>query len=168
MLTAIWASDQNHLIGNKDQMPWHLPNDFQFFKSQTMGKILVMGRRTFAGMGYKPLPGRQIIILSHIPDLPIPGPFAEKVQVVTNKNFILDLGKKQDIIIAGGKQVYETFWPYIDELRITEISDSFLGDVYFNPDLNDFSCYASVQGIKNKENPFKHTFNFYRRNQHES
>ena len=64
MLIAIWAQDKNGLIGKENHLPWHLPNDLRFFKETTINHTLVMGRKTFEGMGGRPLPNRQTIVLT--------------------------------------------------------------------------------------------------------
>ena len=64
MLAAIWAQDENGLIGKEDRLPWRLPNDSKFFKQMTEANTLVMGRKTFEGMGSRPLPNRQTIVLT--------------------------------------------------------------------------------------------------------
>ena len=64
MLAALWSQDKTGLIGKEQTLPWHLPNDLQYFKKMTIGKTIVMGRKTFEGMGSRPLPGRQTIILT--------------------------------------------------------------------------------------------------------
>ncbi|HAV62180.1 MAG TPA: dihydrofolate reductase, partial [Verrucomicrobiales bacterium] len=61
--TAIAAMSENRVIGHGNRIPWHLPEDFRFFKSTTMGHVLVMGRKTFESIG-RPLPGRETIVLS--------------------------------------------------------------------------------------------------------
>ena len=65
MLAAIWAQDENGLIGKENKLPWRLPNDLKFFKQMTESNTLVMGRKTFEGMGSRPLPNRHTIVLTH-------------------------------------------------------------------------------------------------------
>jgi dihydrofolate reductase len=72
IISIIAAMDQNRLIGNKNQLPWHLPADFAHFKSVTMGKPIIMGRKTYESIG-KPLPGRKNIVLSRNTDLQFDG-----------------------------------------------------------------------------------------------
>ena len=72
MISLIAAMDRNRLIGNNNQLPWHLPADFSHFKSTTMGKPVIMGRKTYESIG-KPLPGRTNIVLSRDPDTSFEG-----------------------------------------------------------------------------------------------
>ncbi|HAT55391.1 MAG TPA: dihydrofolate reductase, partial [Lactobacillus sp.] len=70
MLSLIWAEDRNHLIGRNGQLPWHLPADARFFRQQTTGHAVIMGKRTFLSLG-KPLPNRRNLVLSStLPDQP--------------------------------------------------------------------------------------------------
>ena len=68
MLTAIWAHAKNGIIGKDNALPWSLPNDMRFFKQQTLGKSVVMGRRTFESMGCRPLPHRTNYVLTQEED----------------------------------------------------------------------------------------------------
>jgi dihydrofolate reductase/thymidylate synthase len=89
MLIAIWAQDKNGLIGKDNHLPWHLPNDLRFFKEMTLEHTLVMGRKTFEGMGGRPLPRRQTIVLTHDKDY-----HAENVLIMHSLEEVLDFDKK--------------------------------------------------------------------------
>lgn len=71
ILVSIVAADENNAIGIDNQLPWHLPKDLQFFKKTTLGKPIIMGRKTFESLG-KPLPGRLNIVISSQPSLSLP------------------------------------------------------------------------------------------------
>ncbi|HGF7665430.1 TPA: dihydrofolate reductase, partial [Enterococcus faecium] len=109
MLAAIWAQDENGLIGKEDRLPWRLPNDLKFFKQMTEANTLVMGRKTFEGMGSRPLPNRQTIVLTRDPSYT-----AEGVHVMHSVEEVLALEKETDGIffIAGGSAVYQEFLPF--------------------------------------------------------
>lgn len=118
--------DRNHLIGNNNQLPWHLPADFAHFKSVTMGKPIVMGRKTFESIG-KPLPGRTNIVLSRNPETRFEGvvcvsSFEEAIAVVPDA---------QEIMIIGGSTIYEMLLPKIDRMYITYVDGEFEGDAWF-------------------------------------
>ena len=108
MLAAIWAQDQNGLIGKNEVLPWYLPDDLKFFKEMTIGKTLVMGRRTFEGMGGRPLPGRTTIILTRNENYQAPA----GVYVMHDVNEIIDFAKNEDqtVFIAGGAAIYTAFF----------------------------------------------------------
>lgn len=163
MLIAIWAQDTNHLIGKGGKLPWHLPNDLKFFKDQTVGKTVVMGRKTYAGLDYKPLPNRHNIIITRQKS-----PFESKydqtdVELTDSIDNILALAEKEDVIIMGGHSIYRLFWPYISELRVTTINHEFVGDVHFDPNLDDFEAYEVIEGMVDEKNAYPHKFVFYRK-----
>ncbi len=163
MLIAIWAQDINHLIGKGGVLPWHLPNDLKFFKEQTLGKTVVMGRKTYAGLNYKPLPNRHNIIITRQKTAFESDYDQSDVELTDSIDNILALAEKEDVIIMGGYSVYRLFWPYISELRVTTINHEFDGDVYFNPDLDDFESYEVIEGIVDDKNKYPHKFVFYRK-----
>ena len=118
MLAAIWAQDENGLIGKEDRLPWRLPNDLKFFKQMTEANTLVMGRKTFEGMGSRPLPNRQTIVLTRDSSYK-----AEGVHVMHSVEDVLALEKETDGIffIAGGSAVYQEFLPFCTILYRTVI-----------------------------------------------
>lgn len=128
MLIAIWAQDKNGLIGKNNQLPWYLPNDLRFFKETTINHTLVMGRKTFEGMGGRPLPNRQTIVLTRDETYK-----AENVIVMHSLEEILVYDQKNTgtTFIAGGSAIYTEFLPYCKKIHRTFIEASFEGDAYF-------------------------------------
>jgi len=129
-LSLIWAMDKNRLIGSKNQLPWKLPADMQWFRKQTMGKPVLMGRKTFESIG-KPLPGRENLILTRQQGLAIAG-----CRVVHS----LDEAKAavpdaDEIMVIGGSEIYALLLPAADKLYCTVIHDLFEGDAWF-PEFN--------------------------------
>ncbi len=126
IISMIAAMDRNHLIGNKNQLPWHLPADFAHFKSTTMGKPIVMGRKTYESIG-KPLPGRVNIVLSRNPETQFEG-------VVCVSHFddaLAAVPDAQEIMIIGGSTIYEMLLPQADRLYLTYVEAEFEGDAWF-------------------------------------
>lgn len=164
MLIAIWAHARNGVIGKNKKMPWHLPKDLAFFKKQTGNHPIVMGRKTFEGFDYRPLPKRENIILTRQKEL-LPGVSEyDNVRQTQDIEAIIERGKKEDIYIIGGAEIYRLFWSHLDELRVTEIDANFDGDTVFNPDLSGFYCYREIIGETNEKNPYPFQFKFYQRN----
>ncbi|MFS0952377.1 dihydrofolate reductase [Enterococcus thailandicus] len=163
MLAAIWAQDENGLIGKNDQLPWRLPNDLKFFKQTTESNILVMGRKTFEGMGSRPLPNRQTIVLTHDKNYQ-----AEGVTIMHELEEVLAFEKEADgiVFIAGGAAIYQEFLPYCSILYRTVIQHVFEGDTYF-PAVNweDWSLINVSTGEVNDVNPYAHQFETYQRNE---
>lgn len=163
MLIAIWAQSQNGVIGRDNQLPWRLPNDLKFFKDQTQGHPVVMGRRTFASMNYRPLPQRENIILSRQAQF-FESDYDQSDVIITDQiEDILSRAQKQDVFIMGGASVYQLFWPYLDELRRTLVMADIVGDTYFNPDLSTFSLYHSVDHPVDDQHAYPYRFEFYRK-----
>jgi dihydrofolate reductase len=126
MIKMIWAQGANGELGNKGKIPWHLPEDMEYFKQATMGSVVIMGRKTLQSMG-KPLPGRENIMLTKT-DEPVFIP--EGVWVYDNHIKLLnDLGKRNAFVI-GGRQIYDLFMPFAEELYITNIHETFEADTY--------------------------------------
>ncbi len=126
IISIIAAMDRNHLIGNNNQLPWHLPADFAHFKSITMGKPIVMGRKTFESIG-KPLPGRLNIVLTRNPDISFEG-----VECVSNFTDVKALVPDTDeLMIIGGSTIYEMLMPQVNRMYITYVDAEFEGDAWF-------------------------------------
>ena len=126
MLSIIAAMDRNHLIGNKNQLPWHLPADFAHFKSVTMGKPIVMGRKTFESIG-RPLPGRTNIVLTRNHSVRYEG----TICVSSIEEAIAEVADADELMIIGGSTLYEMLLPEVDRLYITFVDAEFEGDAWF-------------------------------------
>jgi dihydrofolate reductase len=124
---AIAAMSLNRVIGAGNRIPWHLPEDFKWFKKTTTGHVLIMGRKTFESIG-KPLPNRTTIVLSRAAR-PIPG-----VQVVAGFDQI-DTEQlrtnQREIFICGGAEIYAQALPMCSELYLTLVKRTVEGDTYF-------------------------------------
>jgi dihydrofolate reductase len=130
---AIAAVSENGVIGNGAQIPWHLPEDFKWFKSQTLGQIVVMGRKTYASVG-RPLPGRETILLSHqsLGELP------NGVRQLTSLEALIALTTDRTVWICGGAEIYRQALPFCTELFITHVKRTVEGDIHFPEYLNRF------------------------------
>src|ERR1051325_5949025 len=112
---CIAAMSLNRVIGAGNKIPWHLPEDFKWFKKLTTGHILIMGRKTFESIG-KPLPNRTTFVLTRSSQ-PIDG-----VQVITSLDEIksrLPENDARELFICGGAQIYEQTLPLCSELYLT-------------------------------------------------
>jgi len=121
---AIAAMAENRVIGRGNQIPWHLPEDFQWFKRTTMGHILVMGRRTFESIG-RPLPGRTTLVLSRS------GFQHPDVRTVSRLEDIALESEHRDVFICGGAEVYRDALPFCSDLYLTVVKRQVQGDVWF-------------------------------------
>lgn len=126
IISMIAAMASDRVIGKDNEMPWHLPADFVWFKRCTMGKPVVMGRKTYASIG-RPLPGRQNIVISRDPELKIDG-----VDVVTSIAAALEqAGSAEEVMIIGGGSIYQACLPQADKLYLTYIAAELDGDTRF-------------------------------------
>ncbi len=132
-LSLILAKSRNHVIGDKGQIPWRLPNDMKFFRRVTMGKPIIMGRKTFESIG-KPLPGRQNIVITGDATYVAP----DGVVVVTDLDSALWAAANVDeVMIIGGAQIYRLALPTADRIYLTEIDADIDGDTKFEFELGD-------------------------------
>lgn len=135
---AIAAMSENRVIGNSGDIPWHLPEDFKWFKKTTMGDILVMGRKTYESIG-RPLPGRDTYVLSRTPR-EITG-----VHSFTDLEVLDQLETDQTIWIAGGGEVYKQMLGKCSELYLTRVHRTVEGDAFFPEFENDFALNEIVE-----------------------
>lgn len=137
----IAAMDKNRVIGNGDKIPWHIPEDFKYFKEQTLNKPIIMGRATFESIhAFKntapdspALPKRKNIIVTRQKNYT-----AEDCIVCTSPEQALQEAQNyttKEIMVIGGAQIYNALLPKADRLYITEIEDSYEGDSFF-PDFD--------------------------------
>jgi len=127
-VTLIAAVGRNGVIGADNDMPWHLPEDFAFFKRTTMGHPMVMGRKTFESIG-RVLPGRRTIVVTRQQDWSHPD--VETAHSLTEALALA--GPATEVFVCGGGQVYAEAMPYAQRLLITEVDQSPEGDVTFPP-----------------------------------
>ncbi|WP_373740462.1 dihydrofolate reductase [Neisseria sp.] len=126
-ITLIAAVADNRCIGINNAMPWHLPEDFAFFKAYTTGKPVIMGRKTWESLPRKPLPGRRNIVISRNA-----GYAAEGAETAADLQAALALcADAPEIMIIGGAQIYAQALPFATDLRITEVRIDADGDAFF-------------------------------------
>ena len=130
IISLIAAMDENRLIGSENGLPWHLPADFKHFKEVTMGKPVLMGRKTFESIG-RPLPGRKNIVISRS------GFSAEGIVVVDSVDAAINEVKDQEeIMIIGGASFYEQMIDRADQMYLTFVNARCEGDAWF-PEFNE-------------------------------
>jgi dihydrofolate reductase len=137
-LIAIAAMSLNRVIGAGNQIPWHLPEDFQWFKQTTTGHVLVMGRKTFASIG-RPLPNRETVVLSRS-DFQHPG-----VKTIRSLGELPPLVGQRQVFICGGAQIYEQWLPQCAELLLTLVQREVQGDTFFPRFEDAFELAAEIR-----------------------
>jgi dihydrofolate reductase len=160
-MKAIAAMSLNRVIGKGGAIPWHLPEDFKWFKRATAGQVVVMGRKTFESLG-KPLPGRKNYVITHHPrklianpelaalfagakvgsaahphrrplQFVLPGPPGTELCVARGIASLERAGLLESAWLAGGAQLYEQFLPKCTDLYLTVVSREVEGDTFFPP-----------------------------------
>jgi dihydrofolate reductase len=157
IISLIAAMDRNRLIGNNNQLPWHLPVDFAHFKSVTMGKPVVMGRKTFLSIG-RPLPGRQNIVLSRDADFQ-----PENVDVARDFDQALQLaGSAEEVMVIGGSTIYQLVLPRAQRVYLTVVEAEFEGDAWFPElDLSEWSLSEQSFSEIDDKNAWRCSFKKY-------
>lgn len=125
IISLIAAMGRNHVIGKDNSLPWKLPGDMKRFKELTVGKPVIMGRKTFESIG-RPLPNRTNIILTRDRNYKAAG-----CVVAHSLNEALEAAKGKEIMVAGGEQIFREFLPKADKMYLTFIDKDFEGDAYF-------------------------------------
>lgn len=142
-MNLIAAVDKNWAIGNKGQLLVSIPQDQKMFRDETMGKVIVMGRKTLESLpGAQPLYGRTNIVLTTDPDYRVKG--ASVCGSVEEVMELLRAYHTDDVYIIGGESVYRQFLPYCDEAQITWIDFGYAADTHF-PNLDQDAAWEMVQ-----------------------
>jgi len=164
-LAIIVAAAENGVIGRNNGLPWQLPEDLRYFKRVTMGKPIVMGRKTFESIG-RPLPGRSNIVISRDREFSASG-----VQVVASLDEAVALADKiaqidaaAEVVVIGGAEIYQLAMPLADRLYITEVHASVEGDAMLPPiHWPDWREISRERHAASAGNPFDYSFVVYER-----
>ncbi|MDQ6979030.1 MAG: dihydrofolate reductase [Mariprofundaceae bacterium] len=140
-VTLIWAEDEQHLIGNGTELPWHISADMAWFRQQTMAKPILMGRKTHESIG-RALPGRMNIIQSRSAR----NWGKNCVAVTTITQALQAAAEHPELMVMGGAEIYQRWLPLADRLLVTHVEGCHKGDVYFPPMVWDaWQCIAEVR-----------------------
>lgn len=163
IISMIAAMTPERAIGKDNKLLWHLPNDLKFFKQQTLGKPVIMGRKTYDSIG-RPLPGRLNIVISRQstsphPDVVLASSIAQAVEIAKR-----ELSDEQEIVVIGGGNIYQSMLQHAEKLYITIVDTNVAADTYF-PEFNenDWQLVDQTAGIVDEKNPLEHTFYTYMR-----
>lgn len=154
-ISMIAAMAADRIIGLDNKMPWHLPADLQFFKRVTLGKPVIMGRKTYQSIG-RPLPGRLNIVVTRDEGLKIDG--VECVQTLAQATKLAD--DVDEVMIIGGATIYEQFLAQTDRLYLTFIDLKTEGDTQF-PDYKEIAQWSEVERqshVKDEKNIYNYEF----------
>ena len=159
MISLIVAASENGVIGKQGGLPWRLSGDLQRFKQITMGKPIVMGRKTWESIG-RPLPGRQNIVITRKA-----GYEAAGCDVVGSPNEAIEVaGDLPEILIIGGSQVYDLLLPRAQRLYLTRVHAEIEGDARF-PEVDDaeWAAVSDERQAADEKNEFDFSFRVYER-----
>ena len=162
-LSMIVATAQNRVIGRDNALPWYLPNDLKYFKHTTLGKPVIMGRKTYESIG-KPLPGRTNIVITRQTDY-----LPEGVKVVHSVAEARDLAEsvclidgQEEAMIMGGAEIYTLALPDADRLYLTEVHADVDGDAYFPEyDKTEWQEISREDFSAEGPNPYNYSFVVY-------
>jgi len=153
-ISIIAALSDNGVIGKENDLPWRLPADMKHFKEVTMGKPVIMGRKTFESIGKKPLHGRKNIILTTRT-----GYKADGAHVVHSLEAAFEAaGDAEEVMVAGGSSIYKEALPRANRLYLTFIHEHFEGDTKF-PDLNPAN-WTEIDREDHEKNAHPYNFSF--------
>ncbi len=132
MISMIAAVGRRGELGKDNRLLWHLPEDMKYFRRMTLGKPIVMGRKTFESFGAKALPGRKNIVVSRDPDYRAPG------AVVVNdiEQALAAAQGAEEVMVIGGASFYRQMLPRAERLYLTRVEGEFEADSWF-PELDD-------------------------------
>ncbi len=166
MLSFVWAEDNKHQIGYKGHVPWHLPADLAHFKEKTMGKTMVMGKKTFLSLPFV-LPKRKHLVLTHDEAL------IQKYKTNNQVNFVTSMEqlrkyllshKEDEVAVIGGVSVFEGLKDIVDCLEKTEIDGEFKADTIMPKiDYSAFKLIKKESFTADKKNPYDYSFLTYLR-----
>jgi dihydrofolate reductase len=160
-ISLIAAVAENNVIGGGNAMLWHIPEDFKYFKSVTMGKPIIMGRKTFDSIG-RALPGRLNIVITRQV-----GWMAEGVTIAASLEDALKIAEKTDTseaIVIGGAQIYAAALPFATTVYLTHIQKVYTGDAVFPAlDPNVWQEVSRTQGKDCAKVGIDYEFTVYKR-----
>lgn len=154
-VSIIVARTLNKVIGRENTMPWHLPVDLAWFRSNTLGKPVIMGRKTYESIG-RLLPKRPNIILSRS------GFTVEGAYPATNLEQAIEMAKNMaggdEIMIIGGGELFKQALPLADQLYLTEIQAEIEGDTLFEFDERAWKLIEETWSEIDEQNPYRCRF----------
>lgn len=159
-IAMIWGMSRNRTIGRNNALPWHLSEDLKYFKRVTMGKPIIMGRKTWESIG-RPLPGRSNIVISRDPNYS-----AEGIKVVGTLEEAISLAESialidgaEEVVVIGGAQIYALTLPIADRLYMTQVHAEVAGDAFFPQfDLSQWHEVGREDFSASGPNPYDYSF----------
>lgn len=160
-ISIIVAASENNVIGINNLLPWRLPTDLKYFKATTLGKPIVMGRKTFDSLG-KPLPGRPNIVITRQADY-----HPEGAYVVSSIEEGIEKARSfggDELFITGGSQIFEQAWAKVDRIYLTRVYAMVHGDAFFPQiDGGEFELVSDERHEGDEKNQYPFSFQIWER-----
>jgi dihydrofolate reductase len=158
LISIIVAAAENGVIGKRGKLPWRLSADLRHFKAVTMGKPIIMGRKTWESIG-RPLPGRQNIVITRQA-----GFAADGCTVVASKEEAIAATTDADeAMIIGGSEIYALFLPDAERLYLTRVHADVDGDAFLPHIGDDWLLVSDERHTHDERNEFEYSFRTYER-----
>lgn len=159
-VSLIAAMDKNRVIGYNNQLPWHLPADLKHFKALTVGKPIIMGRKTYESIG-RPLPERTNIVVTQDSNFKAPG-----CQIYQALNDALaSVANTPEVMVIGGASIFEQCLPLAQTLYLTIIHHEFVGDTFFPKwEAGDWREVTHQDHAPDEKNAYAYSFVEFERN----
>ena len=154
LVALVVAMAENNVIGNANRLPWHLPADLRHFKTLTMGKPMLMGRKTFESIG-KALPGRRTLVLTRRERIDVPS-----VETVASLDAALSVTHDADeLMVIGGAEIYRLCLPRAQRIHLTRVHAALAGDTRFpRIDWNEWRSVTRATHPVDEKNAYAMTF----------
>ncbi len=165
-IALIVAMARNRVIGRNNALPWHLPGDLRYFRQITMGKPVIMGRKTWDSIG-RPLPGRTNVVITRNAEwsVPVGAARVESLDAALVKaDAQAELDGVDEVMIIGGGQIYAEALALVDRLYVTQVHAEVAGDAYF-PVVNwdEWEEIGREDFSASDNNPYDYSFVIYQR-----
>jgi len=157
-ISLIVAMTENGVIGDNNQLLWHLPNDLKHFKATTLGKPIIMGRKTYDSIG-RPLPGRQNIVLTRDKSLMLAG-----CDVVHTTDAVAQcIPSQTEMMVIGGETIYRQFYDKAQTLYLTLVHTTMTGDASFTYNPQEWQETSRETHAQDEKHAFDYSFITYQR-----
>lgn len=161
IISHLVAASENNVIGQGNQLPWSLPDDFKYFKNKTWGMVVIMGRKTYESLS-KPLPGRTNIVVTkdkqwNVDGVIVSHDIAEAVKAAKATYC-------KELFIIGGGELFRQTQEIVNRIYITRVHASFEGDTFYPPiDPSKWKLLSQDQHEKNEKHQYPFTFEIWER-----
>ncbi|MGY5338693.1 dihydrofolate reductase [Levilactobacillus spicheri] len=162
MLIFLWAESEGGVIGYHGHLPWHLPADMHFFKTQTTGHTVIAGAKTFASFK-RPLPNRKNVVVSHRPASAFPAGVTVLNSLTAVRQYAAEHASEK-LFVVGGATLFSGLSADVDQLYRTQIHATFPGDTVMPAiDYPQFERIGHQPGVRDERNPYDYEFDQFQR-----